>query len=176
MKKLMPILLLTVSLLFGCAIFNPNIPWEDRWATSYCVTTDWARLGIDPNAVSILCNLSEKTKITLNEAQGIVFVTALLASLPNPEKNVPVLGEYVTKLKTFTVEADDLTLSGLFLKVTMDTDNPRYNILKNLLNIGIISTWGSDPLAKLVLSEKDIYFLTAHFDNLLYQIGYKPEL
>jgi hypothetical protein len=163
-------------ILVSCAMFLPNIPWEQRWEQSYCVTTDWAKLGIPETEVSILCSLSEKYKVTLNEAQGIVFITALLASIPNPEQTVPVIGDYVTSLKEFISGNVGISLADLFLKVTIDAENPRYMLMKNLLNIGIISTWGADPMAKWMLNQKDIYFLTAHFDNLLYQIGYNPNV
>jgi hypothetical protein len=174
--KLLLTVILTSIFFIGCAMFQPNIPWEQRWEQSYCVTTDWSQLEIDPNSMSILCSLSEKYQVTLNEAQGIIFITALLASLPDPEETTPVLGEYVVKLKTFVAQNAGLTLADIFLEVTMDAENPRYRIIKNLLNIGIISTWGNDPMAKWILGEKDRYFITAHLDNLLYQIGYNPNV
>jgi hypothetical protein len=177
--SIIPGIFILVSIIIisaGCAILKPNIPWEQRWATSYCVTTDWEKLGIPSEQRSVLCSLSEEYQVTLNEAQGIVFVTALLVSLPDPENTVPVLGEYITALKEFVETSGGLTLADLFLKVTIDSDSPRYQIMKNLLNIGIISTWGQNPMAKWILNDKDIYFLKAHFDNLLYQIGYKPKI
>lgn len=160
----------------SCAIISPDIPWEERWASSYCVTTDWDALEIDPASPSVLCNLSQKYQVTLNEAQGVIFLTTLLASLPDPEKTVPIIGEYVTNMKQFLVDNPAISLADLLLKVTVDTDNPRYHILKQLLNIGIISTWGQDPMAKWILYKKDYYFLNAHFDNILYQIGYSAPL
>lgn len=176
-KFLMKIIIICIAVTFSaCAIFTPNIPWEQRWEQSYCVTTDWGKLGIPAGQVSVLCSLSEKYQVTLNEAQGIVFVTALLVSLPDPEESVPVLGGYITSLKDFVSGNVGITLADLFLKVTLDSNNPRYMIMKNLLNIGIISTWGADPMANWILNAKDVYFLTAHFDNLLFQIGYKPNV
>jgi hypothetical protein len=123
-----------------------------------------------------LCSLSEKYQVTLDEAQGIIFITALLVSIPDPEKTTPMIGEYVTSLKGFMVGNTSISLADLFLKVTMDTDDPRYAIIKSLINVAIISTWGADPLAKLVLSPKDLYFVNAHLNNLLYQIGYNPNV
>lgn len=175
MKKLTA-LLLSLIFLTACSVLQPNIPWEDRWNQSYCVTVDWEKLNIPASETSVLCSLSEKYRVTLNEAQGIIFITALLISIPDPEESTPVLGKYITSLKEFVSGSTSIALADLFLKVTIDSDNPRYLIIKNLLNVGIISTWGADPMAKWILKQKDIYFLTAHFDNLLYQIGYTPNI
>jgi hypothetical protein len=174
--KTLFLIFFTSIFLFSCGFLTPNIPWEDRWAGSYCVTTNWEELNIPPDQISILCNLSEKYKTTLNEAQGLIFFTALMISLPNPEKTVPIIGDYVTRLKVFVAGTPGLSLIDLFLKVKMDADDPRYRIIKNMLNLGLMVTWGGDPMAKWILNEKDIYFLNAHFENILYQIGYEPNV
>jgi hypothetical protein len=176
MKTKLFLVFIVVPFLVSCAFFQPNIPWEDRWASSYCVTTDWTELNILPAEVSVLCNLSEKYQMTLNEAQGLVFFTAIMISLPDPEKTVPVIGEYVTTLKNFVAQSPGLSLADLFLKVRMDSANPRYRLIKNMLNLGLMNTWGADPMAKWILGEKDVYFLTAHLGNVLYQIGYQPKI
>ncbi len=170
------IVIICAAYLLSCSMIKPDIPWEQRWAQSYCMTTDWEKLNIPADQISILCNLSAKYQVTLNEAQGIVFMTVLLASLPDPEDTVPVIAEYTIKLKEYVTNNTGVTLADLFLKVMVDSENPRYHIVKQLLNIGIIETWGRDPLANFILNDKDKYFLNAHFDNILFQIGYNPKV
>lgn len=173
MKKL---ILIASIFLFGCAMFQPNIPWEERWANDYCNTTNWEELMIPPQDTSVLCSLAEKYQTTLKEAEGLVFMTALLISIPDPESTVPIIGDYVITLKTAVAESPTMTLADLFMKIAIDSENPRFHLIKNFLNIALMSQWGADPMAAWILSQKDTYFLNAHFEKVLYMIGYKPNV